>query len=172
MCQPQLAKEAISDKEDGDKTLGAMRLLTLILCWCFATCCLATRGRGSSQEREGHQGQRAWEPLGGLKQLRRLQEHGVNLEHLSARGHSRPPAKRNHLSISAGPAGVQALNFPGQKFDESRLEELMRKRRRAEGRWRVSLSNPDLIFPSTNHQSVINKKLGARPNSWRGGSPS
>ena len=128
-----------------------MRLLTLTFNWCFATCFLSTGGRGSSHGRGGHQGGRAWEPLGGLRQLRRLQDHGVNLEHLSARVDTRSPANRNHLGVRAG---VQAPEFrsgvqaPEQKLDVSRLDEVMRKRRRAEGRWRVS-----------HNRIIINKNL-------------
>ena len=89
-----------------------MRLLTLTLCW-WSACCLATswhhRGRGPAHSPHGRGGQqgRAWEP-GGLRQLRRLQDHGVNLEHLSARVRSRSPANLHHpnhlahLDVSAG----------------------------------------------------------------------
>ena len=82
-----------------------MRLLALAFC-CWSTWCLANtrrstgrswghqqgRGRGygighqqgRGHERRGRQG-RAWEP-GGLKQLRHLQDHGVNLRHLQEQG--------------------------------------------------------------------------------------
>ena len=111
--------------------MGAMRLLTLTLYWCLSTWCpLATsrrfRGPSHSPHRHGKGGRqgRAWEP-GGLRQLRRLQDHGVNLEHLGARVHTRSnrnhPSHLGHLGVSAG---VQAQNFPQQTLDVSRLARL------------------------------------------------
>ena len=118
-------------RQDGGKTLGAMRLLTLTLYWCLSTWCLATsrrfRGWGSSHSphdghgRGGRQG-RAWEP-GGLRQLRRLQDHGVNLEHLGARVHTR--SNRNHPGHLGVSAGVQAQNFPQQTLDVSRTNAFL-----------------------------------------------
>ena len=129
-----------------------MRLFTLIVICLWWTCCSSRswRGGGSDgphglQRGGGHQQRRGRHQRGSFRQLKHLQDHGVNLDHLDRGFRSPGNLDQDWAEVQAPKLCFKMAPWHINKdqrstitaFDLKTATQARRMRRRAESRWRV-----------------------------------